>query len=77
MVAPIHDNTENTVLVIRAKHCNGNLFLAMIPSNLDPQDINDALEEAGIEPKRVCEIEKWKKTSNGVRVGFLPLPSSK
>jgi len=76
MVAPIHDGTTNTVLVIQPKHFNGNLFVAMIPDDLDAQDINDALQEAGIEPERVCEIQKWKKTSKGVRVGFLPIPTS-
>jgi len=76
MVAPIRNNST-TVLAIQASDRNGGVYVAVIPSHLDAQDINDALQEAGVEPQRVCEIQKWKKTSNGVRVGFLPLPASK
>jgi hypothetical protein len=79
MVAPIRNNST-TVLAIQASDRNGGVFIALIPNEneFEAEDINDALQEAGIEsPQRVCEILNWKKTSNGVRVGFLPLPTSK
>jgi hypothetical protein len=76
MIAPIRKDAPSTVLMIQARHRKNGFYVALIPEDLDAEQVAAAFQEAGINPQRVCEIDNFRETSNGVRVGFLPLPAS-
>jgi hypothetical protein len=74
MVAFAKDGMTPTVLLIESKNEQRGWHLAFIPDNLDAADTSRAFDEIGITPDRVCEIDKWEESEEGVVVGWLPFP---
>ena len=77
MVAPSRNNATNTVLVVLTKrHRRSGFFVALIPDDLESEQVKAAFQDAGILPQDVCELENWQETSNGVCLAFVPIPAS-
>ena len=72
MVAFANDSTM-TVVVFETKK---GLYVAMIPTDCDAQQIQSDLHDAKIEVDHVYELERWAETPNGICLAFLPHPGS-
>ena len=69
-----HSNNEAmlTLLVIQEKHRHDGFHIAFVPHALNAQQIADSLQEMGIVPELVFEVDGWRATSDGFAVAFLP-----
>ena len=59
------------VLVVQEQNRNNGWYLALVPDHLNCMEIWQAIDELGIEPGPVCEVQDWRESSNGVQVGFM------
>ncbi len=73
MVAPIHEESVNTILVVQTARRDG-FYLAMLPDGIDAEQVDAAFQEAGISPRKVGEVKDWRETSCGLCVTFVPVP---
>ncbi len=68
MVAFANDSTM-TVVVFETKK---GLYVAMIPTDCEAQQIQSDLHDAGIEVDHVYELQRWGETPSGMCLAFLP-----
>jgi hypothetical protein len=71
MVAFNHEPTM-TVVVIKSKHRNNGVYVALVPDGLEAEEIDVALRKMKLDPIRVCPLENWVEAENGVSVAFVP-----
>ena len=68
------EGLPTTLWAIRAKQQPDGFFLAFVPADLEPADVDAAFQEVNIEREKVIEIVDWKTTLSGVAVTFIPYP---
>jgi len=59
------------MLVVHAKFGCG-FFVALVPSDLSPEQLDAAFQEIGIEPAALLELSDWKTSADNVTVAFVP-----
>jgi hypothetical protein len=70
----MQEGTPLTMWAIRAKERPTGFYLALVPGDLEPAEVDAAFEEAGIEREEAMEIGGWKTTSQHMAVAFIPFP---
>ena len=71
MLSRLPDETTQTILLIRSRR---GYHLALIPGDLDGNQVESAFRELNISPLQVSEISQWKTSEEGVSVANLPHP---
>ncbi len=69
MSSRITDETTATVLFVRSRR---GYHLALIPGDLDGDQVEAAFRELRISPLQVSEISRWQETAAGMKVANLP-----
>ena len=71
MSSRITDETTATVLFVRSRR---GYHLAVIPGDLDGDQVEAAFRELRISPLQVCEISRFQETAAGMKLVNLPHP---
>jgi len=66
-------STESTQTVLLVRSRKG-YHLALIPGDMDGNEVEAAFHELKISPLQVCEIRRWRKSEGGLAVTNLPSP---
>lgn len=60
-----------TMLLVQAEQ---GMYLALLPHDIDGNDVDDGFRELGITPLQVCEIAGWQRAAGGLCVAGVPWP---
>lgn len=71
MHSRLTDETTATVLFVRSRR---GFHLAVIPGDLDGDQVEAAFRQLRISPLQVSEISRWQTTAEGMKVANLPHP---
>jgi len=72
----MESESQLTMLVVHARHQHGGCYIALVPADLDPQEVDAALREVNIEAERVYELGNWQTSSQGVAAAYIPFPGA-
>jgi hypothetical protein len=70
----MEEGLPTTLWAIRAKQEPTGFYLAFVPADLEPAQVDAAFQEVNIEREKVMEIVEWTTTSQNVAVAFIPYP---
>ncbi len=60
------------LMAVQAKGQKDGFFMAFVPAHLNDEQVQAALDEAGVEPQQLMEIGEWTTTSQHVMLAFVP-----
>lgn len=66
--------TKLTMLLVQSRDRNDGLYLALIPADLDADQVQEGFAEIGVEPQQVMEVSGWEKSGVGLAAAFVPFP---
>ena len=61
------------MMVVHARF-GGGFYLAMIPAELSPEEVEAALNELGVDGDAMLELGGWKTSESNVAVARVPFP---
>ena len=65
------NESTQTVLFVRSRR---GFHLAVIPGDLDGDQVEAAFRELRISPLQVCQLSRWQATTAGMKLANLPHP---
>lgn len=72
MVASSEHQLRMLVVHVRS---GDNFFVALVPAELPPEQVEAALQEFGIEAEAVLELGGWQTATCGLAVTHVPFPA--
>jgi len=67
------DETTQTQTLLFVRSRRG-YHLAVIPGDMDGDQVEAAFRELRISPLQVCELSRWQETAEGMKISDLPHP---